>query len=210
MKLVGIWGKPYIDLSPFLDTSAFPELDREITRALCHIDFGYTGATLKWMGVTAPWVNDDGYADAMHVIESLTSDERADLVALGDDPTLDAGTVEAFGDETDHPFNHAQMRWLSFRHGVYFPWKVCFHLLDNDRWEDKHVGYRVHGGHDGNTKSFRPEALEHMPKTVAFVRSLPFRDIGRAVLFGLEPNDHATLAATRGSTSWTPTAAARR
>jgi Rieske 2Fe-2S family protein len=30
-----------------------------------------------------------------------------------------------------------------------------------------------------------------MPKTVAFVRSLPFREIGRAVLFGLEPNDHA-------------------
>ena len=28
---------------------------------------------------------------------------------------------------------------------------------------------------------------------MAFLRSLPFREIGRAVLFGLEPNDHAPL-----------------
>jgi hypothetical protein len=182
MKLVGIWGKPFVDLSPFIDTTSFPEIDREITRALCQLDYGATGATLKWMGVVAPWVVEDGYADAMHVIEGMSASERAELIALGDDPTLAADDERTFGDETDHPFNHAQMRWLSFRHGVYFPWKVCFHLLENDRWEDKHSG---HG------KAFVAEAEEHLPKTLAFVKSLPFREIGRAVLFGLEPNDHA-------------------
>ncbi len=182
MKLVGIWGKPYIDLSPFLDTSSFPELDREVTRALCHVDVGQTGATLKWMGVVAPWVMNDGYPDAMHVLENLDQEDLRDFIALGDDPTMDPETTREFGDETDHPFTHAQMRWLSFRHGVYFPWKVCFHLLENDRWEDKH---------SGSGKTFAPEAADHFPKTLAFIKSLPFREIGRAVIFGLEPNDHA-------------------
>ena len=31
MSLVGIRGKPYVDLSSFIDTSSFPDLDREIT-----------------------------------------------------------------------------------------------------------------------------------------------------------------------------------
>jgi Rieske 2Fe-2S family protein len=181
-KLVGIWGKPYIDLSPFVDISSFAELDREITAALCRVDISYTGGTLKWMGVVAPWVMTDGYADAMHVLEKLDPADRADFIALGDDPTLDPTESRDFGDETDHPFNHAQMRWLSFRHGVYFPWKVCFHLLENDRWEDKHSG-------DG--KHFVPEAGEHFPKTLRFIQRLPFREIGRVVVFGLEPNDHA-------------------
>lgn len=178
MSLVGIRGKPYLDLSPFIDTSCFPELDREITSALCRVEPSYTGATLKWMGVVAPWAMDDGYPDAMHVIENLDASERADFIALGD------GDPEAteFGDETDHPFTFAQMRWLSFRHGVYFPWKVCYHLLENDRWEDKH---------SGAGKGFSTEAEEHFPKTLRFIRDLPFREIGRAVIFGIEPNDHA-------------------
>jgi hypothetical protein len=175
--LVGIRGKPFVDLRAFIDTSSFAELDREITLALCRVESSYTGATLKWMGVVAPWAMNDGYADAMHVIEQLDDAERADFIALGD-----GADASEFGDETDHPFTFAQMRWLSFRHGVYFPWKVCYHLLENDRWEDKHSG-------DG--KSFSDEAEEHFPKTLGFIRALPFREIGRAVIFGLEPNDHA-------------------
>ena len=172
MSLVGIRGKPYVDLSPFIDTSSFPELDREITSALCRVETSYTGATLKWMGVVAPWMMDDGYLDAMHAIAELDDRDRKDFIALGDG---DADATE-FGDETDHPFTFAQMRWLSFRHGVYFPWKVCYHLLENDRWDDKH---------SGAGKGFSPEAEEHFPKTLRFIRSLPFREIGRAVVFGI-------------------------
>jgi hypothetical protein len=182
VSLVGIRGKPYVDLSPFLDTACFPELDREICAGLCHVESSYTGATLKWMGVCAPWVMEDGYLDAMHVLEGLDAAERAEFIALGEDPSIDPNEPHDFGDETDHPFTFAQMRWLEFRHGVYFPWKVCFHLLENERWEDKH---------SGTGKSFSRDAEEHFPKTVRFIRDLPFREIGRAVLFGIEPNDHA-------------------
>ena len=74
------------------------------------------------------------------------------------------------------------MLYLKYRYGVYFPWKVCYHFLENDRWEDKHSG-------DG--KDFEEEARRVFPKTVAFIESLPFKEIGRCVLFGVEANDHA-------------------
>lgn len=184
-KLVGIWGRPFIDLSPLIDTSCFAELDEEITGALPVVETSYTGGTLKWMGVVAPWAMDDGYRDAMHAIEGFSREEIERFIQLGERPEsfdLDRFREYRFGDETEHPFTLAQMRWLDFRHGVYFPWKVCFHLLENDRWEDKH---------SGAGKAFTEAAEKHFPKTLRFVRSLPFREIGRAVVFGLEPNDHA-------------------
>lgn len=182
-KLVGIWGRPFIDLSPFIDTSCFSELDHELGNALCTARTSSTGGTLKWMGVVAPWAMDDGYVDAMHAILALGRDEFARFVAMGDAPErVDLDGPRAFGDETDHPFTPEQLRYLSIVHGAYFPWKCCFHLLDNNRWEDKH---------SGSGKSFSAEARALMPKTVAFIERLPMREIGRAVLFGLEPNDHA-------------------
>jgi hypothetical protein len=187
-RLCGIWGRPWIDLGSVLDTACFDALDREITAGLARVDAGYTGGTLKWMGVTAPWIADDGYRDAMEAVRAMTRDEFRDFIALGDDGVSaldpDRRGEYVFGDETDRPFSRAQERLLAYRHGVYFPWKVCYHLLENDRWEDKH---------HGAGKDFGDEARAVFPATVAYVRSLPFREIGRCVVFGLEPNDHAPL-----------------
>lgn len=184
-RLCGVFGKPYADLSALVDTSAFDAMHREITRGLSVVDTTYTGGSLKWMGVCAPWVAGDPYRDAMHAIQAMSRDEVAELVSLGDEdaPALDPNDPDlAFGDETDHPFTPAQMRLLEQRYGVYFPWKVCYHLLENERWEDKH---------SGEGKAFSDEAREVFPRTVAFVESLPFVEIGRVVIFGLLANDHA-------------------
>jgi Rieske 2Fe-2S family protein len=186
-RLWGLFGRPWVDLSPLVDISRFAELDREITRGLCEVETTVTGGSLKWMGVVAPWQVDDGYRDLMDAVRAMTDDELADLVALADDPAaIDTARREdlVLGDESDHPLNRAQARLLAIRHGVYFPWKVCFHFLENDRWEDKH---------SGAGKSFTADAERVFPATVAFIRSLPFLEIGRAVLFGLEANDHAPL-----------------
>ena len=185
-KHCGIFGRPYADLSELLDTSAFPDIHEEITRGLAVVETSYTGGSLKWMGVCAPWVMRDPYRDAMHAIREMTRAELEELVALGDhEVDLDAPRDDealAFGDETDKPFSMAQMKLLEQRHGVYFPWKVCYHLLENDRWDDKH---------SGEGKDFSEEARKVFPKTVAFIESLPFNEIGRVVVFGLLPNDHA-------------------
>lgn len=186
-KLVGIWGNPFIDLEPVLDTSLLEEVDDEITYALPQVEVSYTGGSLKWMGVAAPWVVDDEYADLGHVIEGFTREEFVRFVSLADDPSVfdvERYREYVFGDETDHALNRKQMLYLKYKHGVYFPWKAAYHLLENDRWEDKHAGAG---------KDFSDEAKAMFPKTVAYIRRLPFREIGRCVIFGIEANDHATL-----------------
>ena len=135
-KLCGIGGRPYVDLSPFIDTSSFAELDLEIVCALPRLEPSYTGGSLKWMNVVAPWVREDGYAHYGEVIEEFSPAEFAKFIALADDPTefdIRRQSEYAFGDETDHPLTREQMLYLKYRYGVYFRWKVCYHLLDNDR-----------------------------------------------------------------------------
>jgi hypothetical protein len=184
-RLCGIWGRPYIDLSEVIDISCFEAIDDEVMTSLPRVEASYTGGSLKWMGVTAPWVNDDPYADYMQVIEGFSREELAKFVSYADHPErfdLDKQAEYRFGDETDHPLNREQMLYLKYRYGVYFPWKVCYHLLENDRWEDKH---------SGSNKDFTDEAKAMFPRTVEFIKSLPFKEIGRCVLFGIEANDHA-------------------
>lgn len=186
-QLWGILGKPYLDLEPHVDLELLGELDDEICAGLTEVEVGYTGGSLKWMGVAAPWVLDDPYEDLGWVIERMTREEREKLVSLADDP----GVFEPerlmeyrFGDETEHPLSQKQVRWLEYKFGVYFPWKVVYHLLENFRWEDNQ---------SGRGKEWDPQALRFFPKTVAFVKSLPFTEIGRCLIFGLLPNDHATV-----------------
>ncbi len=185
--LIGLFGAPFADLEHLLDAPALEDMDRELTRGLGEVETRYTGGTLKWMGVVAPWQLDDGYLDAMHAVEGMSREELAELVGLADDPDaidLDGDGRPALGDETDAPFNRAQERWLALRHGVYFPWKACYHLLENDRWDDKH---------SGAGKTFTDEALRVFPRTIEIIRALPFTEIGRVVVFGIEANDHAPL-----------------
>jgi Rieske 2Fe-2S family protein len=183
----GIWGLPFIDLAPLFDTTPLAHLHEEICLGLVRVATSYTGGSLKWMGVVAPPVAADPYVDYMHVIERFSRDEFAAFVSLSDAPgdfDLDRHEQYSFGDETDHPLSHRQMLYLKYRYGVYFPWKVAYHLLDNVWWEDKNFGAG---------KSFRPEAREAFPGTLEYIRRLPFREIGRAIIFGLEANDHAPL-----------------
>jgi len=185
--LCGIWGRPYIDLASSIDTSCFAELHEEIVYGLSRVDVSYTGGSLKWMNVVAPWVQGDGYVDYGHVIEGFSCDEFVRFVSLTDDPTkfdVERRASYRFGDETDHPLTREQMLYLKYKYGVYFPWKACYHLLENDLWEDKH---------SGEGKDFGEEAQREFPRTVAFIRSLPFREIGRCVIFGIEAHDHAPL-----------------
>jgi glycine betaine catabolism A len=186
-KLWGIWGRPYIDLSGDIDISCFAALDEEIAYGLTRVETSRTGGSLKWMNVVAPWVHDDPYLDYGHVIARFTRAEFIRFVSLAEDPDdfdPDRRGDYTFGDETDHPLTPEQMRYLLYRHRVYFPWRDAYHLVDNDRWEDKH---------SGSGKRFAPEAREVFPQTVAFIEGLPFTEIGRCLIFGMEANDHAPL-----------------
>jgi hypothetical protein len=57
-------------------------------------------------------------------------------------------------------------------------------MIPTLNWDDKSHGIG---------KRFKPEAERHFPKLVELVQSLPFREIGRCNLLGLEANDHGTV-----------------
>ena len=184
-RLCGIFGRPYLDLSDEFDTSVFPALDDEIAYGLARVETTRTGGSLKSMKVVAPWVHDDPYVDYAQVIARFSREEFLRFTALAEDPAAFDPARQgdyAFGDETDHPLTPEQITFLLYRYRVYFPWRVCYHLLENDRWEDKH---------SGAGKTFTAEAEETFPRTVAFLRALPFTEIGRCVIFGMGANDHA-------------------
>jgi Rieske 2Fe-2S family protein len=186
-KLWGIWDRPYIDLSGDLDIASFPVLDEEIAYGLAQVETTRTGGSLKWMNVVAPWVHDDPYLDYGHVIARFSREEFLRFVSLAEDPGQfdpDRRGEYTFGDESENPLTPQQVRYLLYRHGVYFPWRDAYHLVENHLWEDKH---------SGSGKSFTAEARALFPQTVAFLESLPFTEIGRCVIFGVEANDHAPL-----------------
>jgi hypothetical protein len=183
----GIWGRPYIDLEPYIDTSRFEEIDDEICMALTRVQTEYTGGSHKWMGIVPPSLEDEPYIDYGQVIADFSRDEFIRFVSLGDHPEQfdpDRQHEYQFGEERDHPLTRRQMLYLKYRYGVYFPWKVFYEMIPTLNWDDKSHGIG---------KRFKPEAEEHFPKLIAFVRSLPMRAIGRCNILGLEANDHGTV-----------------
>ena len=186
-SLRGSWGRPYIDLTAYVDTSRLEEIDDEICLALAEIETSYTGGSHKSMGIVPPSLEGEPYIDYGHVIDRMSDDELARFVALSDDPdsidTAKRGELE-FGEERAHALSKRQMRWLSYRYGVYFPWKVFYELIPTEGWDDK-----SHGA----GKEFTEEAREYFPKLIEYVTSLPFAQIGRCNVMGLEANDHGTV-----------------
>jgi hypothetical protein len=185
--LRGIWGRPYVDLEPFLDLSRLEAIDDEITFGLAEVDVGYTGGSHKWMEIVPPSMEDEPYVDYGHVIAKMSRDEFARLVSLADDPDaydLDRQGSYEFGEERPFPLSHRQMLWLKYRYGVYFPWKVFYELIPTKGWDDKSTGAG---------KAFTEEAEQHFPALIELVKSLPFAEIGRCNIMGLEANDHGTV-----------------
>jgi hypothetical protein len=186
-SLRGVWGCPYIDLEPFLDTSRFAEVDDEITFGLTQVDVSYTGGSHKWMEIVPPSMKAEPYVDYGQVISRMSREEFARLVSLADDPDafdLDDQATYEFGEERPFPLSRRQMLWLKYRYGVYFPWKVFYELIPTKGWDEKSTGVG---------KAFTAQAAERFPKLIELVKGLPFAQVGRCNIMGLEANDHGTV-----------------
>jgi hypothetical protein len=183
----GIFDRPVIDLEPYVDLGALAALDDEICLGLCQVAVDYTGGSHKWMGIVPPSLVDEPYADYGQVLAAMSRAELARFVALSDTPDafdLDRRQDYEFGEERDWPLNRRQMRYLEYRYGVYFPWKVFYELMPNTRWEERA---------NADDKAFTDESRRLFPRTVAFIERLPFQRVGRCNLLGLQSNDHGTV-----------------
>jgi hypothetical protein len=185
----GILGRPYFSLEEHLDLGGLDAVHEEICLGLTRVPVDYTGGSHRTMGIMPPSRTGEALGDYGEAIRAMSRDELVRFRDLADDPgsiDLDAlaeGEVE-LGEERDHPLSRRQMLYLKYRYRVYFPWKVYYEMIPNRRWEDKHVAAG---------KAFTREAQAIFPKTVAFLKGLPFEAIGRANILGLEAHDHGTV-----------------
>ena len=186
-QLQGINGQAFVDLEPHLDTSSFAAMHEEICMALATLEASYTGGCHRSMGIMPQRFASEPFADYGEVIPAMTDQEFLRFASLGDDTMAVDPQNRAqytFGEERAVPLSNAQMRYLEVRFGVYFPWKTYIELMPGGRWVEK-------ANPEG--KHFTRTAMLHFPRTVAFVRSLPFAHLGSVKLLGLAANDHGTV-----------------
>jgi hypothetical protein len=187
MPIRGIFGQPYAALDGLLDLGALAEVHDEICLALTHVPTGYTGGSHRSMGIVPPSLAATALVDYGEVIRAMGPVEFETFRALSDEPAaIDPAAREAleFGEERAIPLSRRQMLWLEVRHGVYFPWKAYVELIPNRTWGEKT---------DAAGKDFTRLARTFFPKTIAFVKSLPFVSIGRCNVMGLAAHDHGTV-----------------
>ena len=188
-EFIGVHGhaEPFINLEPYFDISDFGAMHDEICYALAQMDTSYTGGSHKSMKIVPPRFENDQFVDYGQVIANFTPQEFAIFMTLTDEDievAYEDRNRFTYYEEGAVPISHEQFMYLKYRYGVYFPWKVFVEMVEgNISWDDKCT----------NKGEFFPEIAEVMPRTVEFIRSLPFKSIGRCNLLGLEANDHATI-----------------
>lgn len=183
----GIFGQPFVNLERFIDMTAFPSLHDEVCLALAQIPVGYTGGSHRSMRIMPAGREHEAHGDYGEVIRAMTSEQFEVFRRLADDPSAigpDARDAFEFGEERAISLSRRQMLWLEVRFGVYFPWKFYVELIPNRYWGDKS---------SSEGKTFTRIARTFFPKTIEFVQSLPFQQIGRCNIMGLQSFDHGTV-----------------
>jgi hypothetical protein len=183
----GLFGQPFLNLEKYLDLAPLPAIHDEICLGLTQVPVDYTGGSHRSMGIVPASRGFEVGIDYGEVIRGLDHEAFAVFRSLADDPSsITATSPEGleFGEEREHSLSRRQMLWLKFRHGVYFPWKVYVEMIPNRSWRDK-------SSPEG--KEFTRVARAFFPKTIDYVKSLPFESIGRCNVMGLEANDHGTV-----------------
>jgi hypothetical protein len=176
-----------VSLDAYIDLEPLAAVHEEICLGLTQVPVDYTGGSHRSMGIVPPSRRSEVHADYGEVIRGLDDAAFEVFRSLADDPSSidrSARGEALFGEEREHPLSRRQMLWLKVRHGVYFPWKAYVELIPNRYWTDKS---------SAAGKDFTRIAKTFFPKTIAYVKSLPFASIGRCNIMGLEANDHGTV-----------------
>ncbi|HET9956997.1 MAG TPA: hypothetical protein VFQ61_21020, partial [Polyangiaceae bacterium] len=62
-SLLGIFGRPYVDLEPHLDLTGLADLHDEICLGLTQVAVDYTGGSHRTLGIVPPSLPDPSFAD---------------------------------------------------------------------------------------------------------------------------------------------------
>ena len=181
-SLLGLHGRPYLDLAPFIDTTPLPALDDEICVGLTQVPLSMTGGSHRSMGIMPASRADEAHGDYGEVLARLSPEALREVMALGDEESVPA-RASGYGEERAVPLSRRQLQFLKYRHGVYFPWSVYLELMPGGAWTEKGAVAR----------RFTREAQRYFPRTLAFVESLPFAHVGSVKLLGLDAFQHGSV-----------------
>ncbi len=109
--LVGLFGRPFLNLEPYLDLSRLESLDDEICYALAQVPTSYTGGSHKAMGIVPHSMAADPYIDYGQVIRGFSEEEFATFISLASEPqAYDPKRRHSyeFGEERDHPLSRGR------------------------------------------------------------------------------------------------------
>src|SRR6185436_15590443 len=122
--ILGIRGRPFVDLERHLDLAPLAELHEEICLGLTRVPVDYTGGSHRSMGIMPPSLTDQALVDYGEAIRGMSRAELVRLRDLSDDPgSIDVdrpGELE-IGEERAVALSRRQMLFLKYRYRVYFP-----------------------------------------------------------------------------------------
>lgn len=186
---IGLHGHkaPYLILDELVDCSNFEALHEEICLGLLHVDYSYIGGNHKSTNIVPPEFANDEYKDFGQVIANFTDEQFEVFMRLADGRVnIDMSNWRSytFGEDGQIELSWKQLQYLKIRYGVYFPWKGFVEFLPGDNnWNNKHL-----------IDAEFPDHIQYaFPRTCAYLKSLPFKSVGRCNIMGLEANDHGTI-----------------
>jgi hypothetical protein len=181
----GINGKPYFDMTPYLDMDGFDNLQPEILTGFALAreyakegTWMVPGFTFEKMSYQPHW------KPIYKAMEEFT--------ALPNSPLKQAGLALMPKDFKNFQERNKFTRFLKMAMGAYDPY-IYYYLWEEGSWDDRTA-----------PRKLTPEA-EYFPETVKWVESLVgtvFEDIGRVIFFHCEadgiPFEHRDLDAKNG------------
>ncbi len=165
----------FLDMSHLVSDTLLKELDEEICKGLAlakdiPMSVGYEHSR----GDAHSDLYDHQFKDVKFAIDELTESEKETVKTMS---------------------NSEKMRFIKIAKGGYFPWTLCYSLLQGSNWNNKM---------DPESKIPTDEARDLFPKTLDWCFSLPiFKSIGRVCIFGIDPCQHVTCHRDLAPEKWT-------
>lgn len=158
----------WLSLEEKLNITLLDSIHKEICHVLVNSDHLKTaGGFYKSTGLYEPIAGELDAVDYWDAIHAMNNDEYDYFCSLGNQgiPNRDQNH---FGGVLDHDMTDPQIRYLTYYHGVYFPWRIEFILQD----------------------ALITERGSRFATLLSYVESLPFEKVDTVVLIALPAFNH--------------------
>lgn len=166
--------KLYVDLNHLATDAVLNDLDREISFGLSKAEEIFLSVGYEYSrGDAALDLYDHSFKDVKFAMQELSEYEKSEVSKM----TL-----------------REQQKYLKIAKGAYFPWAVCYSLLNDPHWNTKM---------EATNKHPTEEARRLFPNLIEWCFALPvFKSIGRICIFGIDPCQHVTCHRDLAPDKW--------